>query len=289
METNICSHSGNIGDVFAALPAMKGYYAKSGKKISLKLIKDVPAIYYDGAVHPTKNSDGQAVMLNENVIKMMIPLLMEQDCISDVSIWEEGTPTGVELHAIRTTYVGMPNLCINRWYFYVFPDFTINLANKWLQVPDAEKDFAKGKIVVTRSERYLNDRISYEFLKPYEDDIVFAGTMREYNNFCMTFDLNVKKLTINNFLELAQAIKQCKFHMTNQTMAFQISQGLKIPRILETSGMAPNCIPVGENAFDFMAQEGLEYPFHYLNGTLDKYLSEFKNKKAALDEAAKDK
>jgi hypothetical protein len=180
------------------------------------------------------------------------------------------------LCAFRDTYVGMPSFSINRWYFYVFPDLACDLSNVWLSVPDAEKDFAKGKIMITRSERYLNPTINYSFLKPYEDDLIFCGTMREYNVFCMTYDLNIKKLTINNFLELAQAIKQCKFHITNQTQAFQLSEGQKTPRILELCGAAPNCIPIGEKAYDFFAQEGLECYFHELNGTSQKYFDEIK-------------
>jgi len=92
----------------------------------------------------------------------------------------------------------------------------------------------------------------------------------------MRFDLNVRKLSINNFLDLAQAVKQCKFHVTNQTQAFQLSEGLKKPRILELCGYAANCIPIGKDAFDYFAQEGLEYAFHKLNGTLTEYFEKLK-------------
>jgi len=167
----------------------------------------------------------------------------------------------------------------------VYPDLTCDLSKVWLTVPDAEKDLAKGKIIITRSERYRNESIDYSFLKPYEDDLLFCGTMREYNNFCMSYDLNIRKLTITNFLELAQAIKQCKFHISNQTQAAQLSAGLKIPRIVEICSFAQNVIPIGENAYDFLAQKGLEYPFHALNGTKAEYIAkvkvEIENKKAA--------
>jgi cellulose synthase/poly-beta-1,6-N-acetylglucosamine synthase-like glycosyltransferase len=254
---------------------MKEYHRKTGKKVILYLVSGIPAFYYEGAVHPTKSEDGTSVMLNQKMIDMMIPLLKEQPFIEDVKIWVD-EKIEVPLGTFRDTYVGMPSFSINRWYFYVFPDLACDLSGVWLNVPDAEKDLAKGKIMITRSERYLNPAINYSFLKPYEDDLIFCGTMREYNVFCMTYDLNIKKLTINNFLELAQAIKQCKFHMTNQTQAFQLSESQKIPRILELCGAAPNCIPIGEKAYDFFAQEGLESYFHELNGTSERYFEEIK-------------
>lgn len=283
METTSFSHTGNIGDVWASIPAMRQHYINTGKKVNLFLEKDIPATYYEGAVHPTKDDKGGSVMLNQKMIDMMIPLLKEQDFINDVKVWED-EKIDCYLAWFRETHVGLPNFSINRWYFYVYPDLTCDLSGVWLQVPDAEKDFAKGKILITRSERYRNEYIDYSFLKPYEDECLFCGTMREYNNFCMAYGLNIPKFNINNFLELAQAIKQCRFHITNQTQAFQLSEGLKVPRILELCSFAANCIPIGNNAYDFHAQLGLEYAFHKLNGTVDEFIEDVKNKKAAQQE-----
>lgn len=281
MTTAKASHSGSIGDTLAAIPAMREYYRQTGKKIVLHLIKGVPAFYYEGATHPTRDEKTkEMVMLNSQAIEMVKPLFLAQDFIEDVVEVTEDVPDSLRLHAIRESFVGMPSFSINRWYFYIYPDLTCDLSKVWMQVPDSEKDFAKGKIVITRTERYQNNA-DYSFLKPYEDDLVFSGTQREWNQFCMAFDLNVKKLHIKDFLELAQAIKQSKFHISNQTMAWQISDGLKHPRILELCSFAPNCIPIGENAYDFFGQLGLEYAFHKLNGTLNEYLE---IKKAAQKE-----
>jgi hypothetical protein len=283
METTNFSHTGNIGDVWASIPAMRQHYINTGKKVNLYLEKGIPGKYYDGAVHPTKDESGANVMLNQKVIDMMIPLLKAQDFINEVKVWED-EHIDVYLAWFRETHVGMPNFSINRWYFYVYPDLTCDLSGVWLQVPDAEKDYAKGRIIITRSERYTNPYVNYDFLKPFEDELLFCGTMREYNNFCMTYDLNIRKLNIDNFLELAQAIKQCRFHLTNQTQAFQLSEGQKIPRILELCHFAANCIPIGKDAYDFHAQLGLEYAFHKLNGTVDSFMADVKNKKAAQQE-----
>src|ERR1044071_5275726 len=220
MGTTSFLHSGTIGDVWAAIPAINEYHRKTGKQILLYLENGHPAEFYKGAVHPTRAADGSQVMLNEAMIKMMTPLLLEQPSIANVKIWDK-EPIDVDLNLIRTEFINLPWGCISRWYFYVYPDLTCDLSKVWLTVPDSEKDLAKEKIIITRSERYRNESINYSFLKPYEEELLFCGTMREYNNFCMAFDLNIRKLTISNFLELAQAIKQCRFHISNQTMAAQ--------------------------------------------------------------------
>lgn len=271
-------HNGSIGDVWAAIPAMNQYYKSNGKKVLLYLANEQETFYYEGAVHPTVNKDNKMVMLNTEVINMMIPLLKEQECIFDCKIWNE-EPIQVNLNAMRQTFVNMPNGCISRWQFYTWPDLACDLSKVWLTVPDSEKDLAKDKIVITRTERYLNPNISYFFLKEYEKDILFVGTELEYQIFKLRYKLNIERLVISNFLELAQALKQCKFHISNQTQAFQLSQGLKIPRILELCNFAPNVIPIGEKAFDFYAQGALEYyvcilsgktPKAQINGLLDK-------------------
>lgn len=269
MDTKSFIHSGNIGDVFASIPAMGEYYNKTGNKVVLYLVNGQRAIYYEGATHPTKDESGEHVMMNERVINMIIPLLQAQPFIETVKIWDQ-EKADISLDAIRDTYVGMPNFSINRWYFYVYPDLACDLSKVWMNVPQNDNaiismsgcelpiTILKDKILITRSERYTNTNISYAFLKRYEDELVFAGIKHERDLFCNQFGLDIPLLEVNNFLELAQSIKICRFHISNQTMAFQISEGLKKPRILELCQFAPNVIPIGQDAYDFFAQVGLE-------------------------------
>jgi hypothetical protein len=268
-ETKSFLHDGTLGDVVAALPAIKECYKKTGKKGILYLTSGKRAVYYEGAVHPTVNDKGENCMLNDGVINMLIPLVKAQEYIHDCRIHKE-EKIDISLNVMRETFVNMPNGCISRWQFYTWPDLACDLSKVWLTVPDANKDFAKGKIIITRSERYLNPQINYFFLKKYEKDILFIGTELEYQIFKLRHNLKIKRLKIKNFLELAQAIKQSKFHISNQTMAFQVSTGLKHPRMVELCSFAPNVIPYGENAFDFYAQEACEYYVSFLNGETPK-------------------
>lgn len=252
-------HNGTIGDVIASMPGMMEVYRKTGKKITLYLQNGQAATYYVGATHPTRSKDGKTmVMLNMEMIDMLAPLIKSQECFEDCKVWTNEL-IHIDLNKIRETNVGQPNFCISRWYFYAYPDMACDLTKKWLTIPESDKNLAKGKIIVTRTERYLNTTIDYFFLKKYEKDVLFVGTELEYMIFKYRYNLNVERLVVKDFLELAQAIQQSMFHLSNQTMAFQLSQGMKHPRILELCQYAPNVLVLGEDAYDFFAQTALEY------------------------------
>ncbi len=263
-------HQGSIGDCWASIPAMKEYHTKTGKKVLLYLANGVKAFYYEGASHPTMAEDGATnVMLNETMINMMIPLFKAQEFIEDCRIWTN-QPVKVNLGKIRETFVNMPNGDLRMWYVIVYPDLACDFTKQYITVPDTEKDLAKSKIIISRTERYLNPAINYSFLKKYTDDFVFVGTDLEYAIFTIRYKLNIPRLIINDFLELAQALKQSKGLVANQTQIFQIAEGLKIPRVVELCKFAPNVIPMGEKAFYFYAQEALEYYVSILKGETPK-------------------
>lgn len=266
-------HDGTIGDVWASLPSVRECYKKTGNKAIYYLTNGQSAIYYPGATHPTRNSDGVEVMLNEEMIGMMIPLLKAQPYIEDAKI-HEGEPINIDLNMIRQTFVNMPNHMLSRWYFYVFPDLACNLSEKYIEVPETETDFANDKIIISRTERYNNPSLDYSFLKNHVDGLIFSGTKKEHNLFCLNNDLEIPKLQINDFVELAQALKQCKGLISNQTMIAQIAEGLKTPRAIELSSIAPNVTPIGDDAYDFYSQRSMEYYFNKFNGTDKEYLKQ---------------
>lgn len=273
-------HAGNAGDTIAALPTLKTYYEKTGIKPILYLIKDHPTKYHhESVVHPVKNENGEHVSLNQNMIDLLTPLLKAQDYLEDVrqiDWFDKSDTVQCNLSEIRNQGINTSSGDLRRWYFYILPELVCDLSKQYIFIDDAEKDFAKGKIVICRTERYLNEQIDYSFLKDYEEKLIFSGTMREYNTFCMQFDLQIPKLNISNFSELAQALKQSNGLISNQTMVFQIAEGLKINRAVEVCYYANNVIPTGANGYDFYAQQALEYYFHIMNGSLEGYKEKIK-------------
>lgn len=251
-------HTGSIGDVWASLPCVMETCRKIKKKAIYYLRQDVEAIYYDGAVHPTlDNKTGKQVGLNEEMIKMMIPLLKAQPYIEDAK-FHTNEKVRVPLNVIRYTFVNMPYHSLAKWYFYVYPDSFCDLSKQYIFAPPTNRNFARGKLVIARTERYLNSEIEYSFLKKYEKYLVFSGTELEHIIFCARFKLNIPRLKVKNFLELAQAIQQSLGTLTNQTMLAQISEGMKIPRAVELCKMAPNVDFTGPNGFEFYNQRAIE-------------------------------
>ena len=257
-------HNGNTGDILAALPSLRQYYKLTSKKVLLHLWLDRKAFYYEGAVHPVKDVTGDCVMLNRYMYDMLRPLLLAQEYIHDVQEYK-GQEIAIPLDKIRETNINMSAGDLSRWYFYLFPDLACDLSEKWLDVPWSAMLQYRNKIIINKTERYSNPSISYFFLKQHESDLIFTGTPKEHELFCTEWGLNIPLLQVDNFLQLAQILNACKFFIGNQSMCMQIASGLKIPRILEACSFCPNVIPVGEHAYDFYYQIGLEYYFKKLH------------------------
>ena len=263
MEVSNFKFSGNFGDIIASIPAMDKYYRLFNKRIVLYSHLGIRVNYYDGAHHPVQNEQGQQVMMTKEMMEKLRPLLMEQGCIEDFKAWD-GEEIKVDFDKLYTRNVNKPYGSISRWPFYIYPNLATDLTVKWLNVPPAKTDFATNKIIVTRTHRYNNPLISYFFLRKFQEHLVFAGTKEEYDKFIKDFNLDFQHLQVNDFLELAQAVKQSRFLLSNQTAIFQIAEGLKKPRILEICPLLPNVIPIGKHAYDFHEQMPLEFYFDKL-------------------------
>ena len=254
----------NPGDLFAALPALKQYREMTKNHVRLLLWLNRKATYFEGAVHPTVDKDGYQVTMNETVYEAVRPLLMQQPYIADVQPWNgEEYKFALDEHLHFNMNKWIVNL--SRLFFYIFPDLACDLSKPWLTVPYSKKmHIAKGEILVARTQRYLNPNISYHFLKDY-DNVMFVGLKQEWEIFCKEYNLDIPWLQTETFLELAQAIQQAKFLVSNQTSIFWLAEAMKTPRILEVNHTCPNVHVTGANGYDFMYQAGLDYYFKLLN------------------------
>jgi len=122
------------------------------------------------------------------------------------------------------------------------------------------KKLATKQIVLNFTERYRNHSINYFFLKKYQDNLIFAGTKKEHESFCINWELEMPRLEIKNFLDLAYVIRDCKFFLGCQSFCWNLAEAMKTPRILEICQYAPNCQPfIGEDSYGFLHQVGVEY------------------------------
>lgn len=288
MEYSVATvkHFANIGDAIASLAGLKKYYELTGKKIIFTQQINVRGTYYPSAVHPTKNDKGEEVMCNQKMFDMLKPLLLCQDYIHDVQVYN-GQKIDIDLDVIRQgVFVNLPYMAIQSWIFMAFPDIATDLSKQWMTIGDIDVsnckikstsgeitavslDFIKDKAVINFTERYRNPHLNYFFLKNYKDSIIFAGTENEYEVFCKQWELDIPYLIVNDFLELAHIIKNSKFLLGCQSFCWGIAESLKTPRILELCTFAPNCQPfIGEDSYGYLSQVGLVYYFETLMSKL---------------------
>ncbi len=259
-------HFCNPGDLIACMAAMRSYYEKNDRKVILCQQLNVPANYYLGAVHGTTDDNGRMVCMNQHIYDMIKPLIMSQDYIEDMQPYD-GQEILVDMDDIRQKiWVNLPQGQIQAWVMYAFPDLAFNLSRPWIDLP--EKDlpivsWIKDKIIINFTERYRNAHINYYFLRKFKHRLVFAGTEREYMLFTNTWKVDMPRLDVKDFLELAYALKYCKFLLCNQSMCWNLAEAIKSPRILEVCQQAVNCMPfIGDKSYGFYHQEGVE---HYVD------------------------
>jgi hypothetical protein len=241
------SHSGNAGDVIYALPTIEAMRKMTNARIELYLRLGQPLVLSGYNTHPLGN-----VMLNERMAEMLIKLLEPQPYIDFIGIHTDQL-IDIDLDYFRAGGIPLDKGNIARWCSYLTGVNPI-LYKSWLTV---EPDPAYADtIVMARSERYRNYTINYKFMNKYAN-IVFIGVESEYNDIKKTLP-GIKWVQVDDFMQMARIIKGAKFFIGNQSFPFSIAEGLKVPRILETSFDVINVVPEGEDGYDFFFQEHLE-------------------------------
>lgn len=273
------------GDLINFLPGIKHVCERDNKRAILILGLD---INWQSVGQLTRKSPAT---ISHQMFESLKPLLLSQSYIAQVLSWEEFAPdtyklwcdffkilrtpkemiefhnlhfshTFVDLDKIYLTPTNIPFGNIHRWPWYCYPDMACDLSKPWLEVePD---DSMQDTIIVNRTLRARNDSINYRFLKG--SPVIFVGHVDEFERFGIENELpDLIYLETMNLLELAVAIRSCKFFIGNQSLCFALAEAMKVPRILETCSYLPNVIPCGEKAYDFYFQSVLEYYFNELN------------------------
>lgn len=268
-NTTRVKHSVNLGDLIAAMGAMKKYVDVTGRKMVVAQQVNLQAQYYAGAVHPTVDENGTQVCMNDKMWQMVKPLIESQSYVHSFEKYI-GQKIDLDFDVIRgKTFVNMPHGAIQGWLPLAFPDLSFDMTNAWITIdgdcPQHIKEQVDGKVIINFTERYRNHVIDYFFLKNYAPDIVFAGTEREHWLFCNRWQLDVPRLQVNDFLELAYALRDSRFLLSNQSFIWNLAEAMKTPRILELCQYAQNCIfGIGEHSYGYYHQAGTEYYFRKL-------------------------
>lgn len=264
-------HSYNCGDLIVLLSGLNHLYQKTGKKSIIYQRLNFLAYYYDGAISPIKDEDNNFVCMNEGMWRKIKPLLEMQEYIEKAEIWN-GEPVDYDIDLTRDSKnIPMPAGMIHHYAWALYPEMSCDLGTAW--VDSWPFGFAKtnkgqinllNKIIINRTARYQNPYISYFFLKPFEEQLIFAGTEDEYITFCSTWNLNIPLLIVDDFYELARIIASSNGFIGNQSFCWHLADAQKTPRILELCSQFPNTFPTGGCGFAFYKQEALEFYFNEL-------------------------
>ncbi|NIJ54359.1 hypothetical protein [Dyadobacter arcticus] len=241
------SHSGNAGDIIYALPTIEAIRNFTNVKIELYLRLGQPLILSGYNSHPLGN-----VMMNQKMAEMLITLLKPQPYIDLIDIHTDQI-IDIDLDYFRAGGIPLDKGNIARWCSYLTGVNPV-LWKSWLNV-EPDKSYS-DTIVMARSERYRNYTINYKFLNDYQN-IVFIGVESEFIDIKKTIP-HIQWVQVDDFMQMAQIIAGAKFFIGNQSFPYSIAEGLKVPRILETSFEVINVVPEGGNGYDFFFQEHLE-------------------------------
>lgn len=258
---------GNLGDSIYCFAGIRQYCWDNNAKAVLYVALDIPAFYMPGAQHETVDDSGTMVMMARPQFEMFEPLVLSQSWVVDYRVWK-GEKVDLDLTELHHRNVNMPYGNIARWASYLYPNLATDLSKPWLEIEkddDIKKEFG-DKFLICRTARYNNPHISYYFLREYQQHkLLFVGTEKENEDFNKKWGLKIQYLKVPTFLHLAQVVKSAKGLLANQTFIFALAEAMKTPRILEVFPPAPNVIPCGENAYDFLHQGALQYYFSLLN------------------------
>ncbi len=247
-------HSGHCGDLIYSLPLIKKLSFTHKCNLLIGVGKKVPGGYLN---HPAKD-----VFIDERMFNLIHPLIKHQKYINNVKKFENDK-IDVDLNIFREFPISINfNSC--KWYFHI-TGIKCDLSETFLDTNNHNE--IKNKIVILRSFRARNHLINYKFLNNFNEEFIFVGLKEEFEDL----KKQIPKLIFYNpkdFFEMSQIIKSSKFFIGNQSLAFAIAEGLKVPRILENRPDFPVVQPIGGDCRDFYFQTHFEKYFKYF---VEKY------------------
>jgi len=256
----------NLGDLIYSLWGIKNVCEKLNCKAVIYQWVNKEAFYYEGAKHPTKGDNGNEVTMNRKMFDMVKPLILSLPYVDDFLLYQ-GETVHFNLDRISHMNINIPYGEIRNWIGYCFPELQADLGEQVIDmfmianikniIVELPLQDVREAIIVNRTSRYRNPHIHYGVLNKYAlqgQKVYFAGTLDEFSEFS-GYVHNAEYLKVDDFLELAFYISQCKLFVGNQSFCFALAEAMKVPRVLEVCSFAPNVIPIGKEAYQYYDEE----------------------------------
>lgn len=253
MRTMSVSHGGHSGDIVYGMALARHIAAANSCLVDLYISRDRPARLAAGLVHP----NGSQYLMSEPAFAFIRPLLQLQPYINEVRFVREAEIPGDAIRLDPYRFGAGMNLSAGNIADYPgkFYGIALDVSVSWLSTRPLKR--LAGPVTVGMSTRYRNVAIDYSFLA-HVDSVRFVGLPEEYEDFKSRHDLpNLTYQACTSAVDLAESIGSSRVFLGNQSMAFAVAEGLKVPRVLEVCELVPNVVPCGSGGGSFIYQAGL--------------------------------
>jgi hypothetical protein len=221
-------HSGKLGDIVYGLCAVKAC-----RRSTIYLNVNGPFGF--------QTRDAYAIL----------PLLRAQEYVVQAEIWR-GEPFDHDLDAFRENGTATPNLADA--HLRVIGLSPVWRQESWLSARPTDSPVAH--VIFARSLQHRGAPGFWETCyRGLGAQAVFVGTDAEHAAFCYAVG-PIRHHPTRNLLDLARTIAGASLFVGNQSCPFAIAEGLKVPAIQETYGVA-NCIFEREDALQVASIQDL--------------------------------
>jgi hypothetical protein len=235
-------HSGFASDIIYSLPAVRKVCEMNNEKAVLHLVTNVDNVDKNKPGHPYS-----PFLLMEEEVKMLKSLLVKQDFIEDVVVFDgDDTKINVDLDLFRTQPINFSAGSVPRYYFSM-TGITDSLEKPSLDVKANER--YNNRIVISRSLIHQNKNVDWKVLNNFDVTYYFLGSVMEYKEIQTKLD-KVVHVQPNSYLEAAEIIKGSSLFIGNHNLYYSIAESLKVKRMLEVCPYASNIVPQGGENFD---------------------------------------
>ena len=249
-------HSGQLGDIIYAIPAMRRIAEQRGDPaLAIYVPNDRKANHAPGLKHVSGE-----LMMTRAMFDFVRPLLAQQPGVEALHFVDSASipRNAIDLDVIRNGTLNLSAGNIRDYYFKAFglvADETA--AAPWLE-RSTQPAAAVYDVVFGRSTRYLNDSIDYTVLLAYAGSVGFIGTAHEYKNLRERYpDLAVDHVHVSDAMQACNLIAASRLYVGNQSLFFAIAEGLRADRALEVFEPVPNVVPYGGRCAQFVSSAGL--------------------------------
>ncbi len=244
-------HSGRLGDIVYSLPLIKVMAERNNSKADLYILNDD---YYDSARSSMKHP-GEGVTVSKGLFEFIKPLLENIPYLDKVvhCAKSELPANCIDLDSFKNQNLNLMASGNQIWYRKVFST-PIPFEERWINFKKVTESSIETKfnIIVSKTNRYYNKAINYNFLNEVEK-VGFMGLKYEYDDFVQRNNIKqVEYIPTNNAYEFALNLLSTKLFIGNQSLGFSIAEGLKIPRAVEVYEPLPVVIPIGGKCIEFI-------------------------------------